>query len=78
MSQKDIDELNIRLNRAVGEFDFDILANEWDSKDLIDWGFNPEELCFDVEGMGNPEPDDEPLEPPKEATCPSCGHKFPV
>jgi DNA modification methylase len=37
-------ELNIRLNKNVGEFDFDILANEFDMADLKDWGFADEDL----------------------------------
>jgi ParB-like chromosome segregation protein Spo0J len=37
-------ELNIRLNKNTGEFDFDILANEFDIEDLIEWGFSENEL----------------------------------
>ena len=32
-------ELNIRLNKNVGEWDYDILANLFDFNDLMDWGF---------------------------------------
>lgn len=42
--EREVDELNIRLNRNHGEFDYDILANSWDVPDLLDWGFHPEEL----------------------------------
>jgi len=44
--EKDIEELNIRLNRNAGEWDYDILANQWDVKDLLDFGFTNEELDF--------------------------------
>ena len=45
-------ELNIRLNKNTGEFDFDILANNFDVLDLVDWGFD-----FDDFGMdGEPDP----------------------
>jgi ParB-like chromosome segregation protein Spo0J len=37
-------ELNIRLNKNTGDFDFDILGNYFDVDDLIDYGFNPLEL----------------------------------
>ncbi len=37
-------ELNIRLNKSGGEFDMDILANEFDIEDLNDWGFSDLEL----------------------------------
>lgn len=40
LEEKEVEELNIRLNRNSGEFDFDILANEWEFDDLIEWGFD--------------------------------------
>lgn len=44
LTQKESDELNIRLNKNTGDFDIDILANQWEIEDLVDWGFTPEEL----------------------------------
>ena len=50
LSEKEIEELNIRLNKNTGEWDFDVLANEWEYDDLIVWGFEPEELTgFEAE-----------------------------
>jgi DNA modification methylase len=66
LDQKDIDELNIRLNRNLGEWDFDILANQWDVDNLIEWGFTEEELSFDLDSVALTEPDNEILEPPKD------------
>jgi len=40
-------ELNVRLNKNTGEFDFDMLANHFDEDDLVDWGFNA--FQFDTE-----------------------------
>lgn len=37
-------ELNIRLNKNTGSFDFDILANQFKEDDLINWGFTQAEL----------------------------------
>ena len=37
-------ELNVRLNKNTGEFDFDMLANFFEEDSLIDWGFEAEEL----------------------------------
>lgn len=66
LNEKDIDELNIRLNRAQGEWDFDVLANEWEIEDLMDWGFTPEELAHapitDIEA----EEDGQTFEPGKD------------
>ena len=39
-------ELNIRLNKNVGEWDFDSLANYFDVGELVDWGFTGDELQF--------------------------------
>ena len=37
-------ELNVRLNKNSGQWDWDKLANEFDLSELVDWGFKPEEL----------------------------------
>ena len=44
LTEKEFQEYNIRSNKNTGEFDFDILANEFEIEDLIDWGFEEEEL----------------------------------
>jgi len=56
MGQKDIDavlvdlelekerELNIRLNKNVGQWDYDALANYFELDELMDFGFQPFEL----------------------------------
>lgn len=47
LSPKEVEELNIRLNRNAGEWDDDMLANAWDIGDLLDWGFTDAELAID-------------------------------
>ena len=37
-------ELNVRLNKASGEWDWDVLANAFEVDDLIEWGFSEDEL----------------------------------
>ena len=37
-------ELNVRLNKNTGQFDMDMLANNFDTEDLIEWGFNEKEF----------------------------------
>lgn len=49
LSQKEKDELSIRLNKNLGEWDFDVLANSWELEELLDWGFNMEE--FHIESI---------------------------
>jgi len=38
LTQEEFDRLNIRDNLPYGEFDFDMLANNFDSEKLIEWG----------------------------------------
>ncbi len=76
LSQKDMIELNVRLNKNVaGEFDFDALANlpEIDVADLVGFGFDESEL-----GIFSPVNQDEQgrLDQKKPVTCPKCGHEF--
>ncbi len=52
-------ELNIRLNKNTGSWDFDVLANEFELDDLLDWGFDKGELDLDL-WAGDPPEDVEP------------------
>ena len=38
-------ELNVRLNKNVGSWDYDILANTFDMEELKDWGFDENQLA---------------------------------
>lgn len=40
LNEEDEKELNIRLNANTGQWDFDLLANEWDVEQLTDWGLD--------------------------------------
>ena len=42
-------ELNVRLNKSGGEFDMDILANEFDIDELVDWGFKHIDLGLNID-----------------------------
>jgi len=57
----EVKELNIRLNKNIGDWDWDMLANAWEAEDLIDWGFSLEDLHISSE----PEPEDEEKKPKK-------------
>lgn len=41
LNSKEMEELNYRHNENSGDFDYDILANEYDYGDLISWGEEP-------------------------------------
>lgn len=58
LNEQEVEELNIRLNKNVGDWDWDILANSWELEDLLDFGFSAEELQLDSadeEGGGEEE-----------------------
>ena len=41
-------ELNVRLNKNTGEFDFEMLANYFEQDDLVEWGFDSLDFGEDV------------------------------
>ena len=41
-------ELNVRLNKNVAGWDFDILANNFELQDLKEWGFEDSDLDLDL------------------------------
>ena len=49
LTEEEVEEVNIRLNRNTGEWDFDALANEFDEDKLIDWGFEAPDFGVDEE-----------------------------
>ena len=45
LDEKEVKELNIRLNKNVaGSWDFEILSNDFEMNDLKDWGFEDHEF----------------------------------
>lgn len=75
LSAQDVDELCIRLNRVHGEWDWELLANEWETTDLLEWGFNIDQLfedhCKENEDTATDKED-------KHEKCPHCGQKMKV
>lgn len=50
LSEKEVQEYNIRSNRNTGEWDFDILSNEFDIDNLKEWGFQDTDFGFSIDG----------------------------
>ncbi len=71
--QEDVDELNIGLNRAQGEWDYDILGNQWEDQKLLEGGFTEQEICMSVE---TPPEGSQEGKKSKKKMCPACGHEF--
>ena len=51
LSKEEERELNIRLNKNTGDFDMDILANEFDIDELVDWGFKHIDLDVNIDKL---------------------------
>ena len=66
-------ELNVRLNKNTGEWDMDNLANMFDMEELVDWGFEENDLkIFDDEiSLDDKQPKRDNL-----IECPECNFKF--
>lgn len=58
LTEKEREKLTVFLHKgAAGDWDWDILANEFEFEDLIDWGFSEGELIgFDKDPPEAPEP----------------------
>ena len=67
LSETEVDELLIRLNKNTGEWNFDELANNFDIMDLFDWGFTADELHVE---------DGKEEKEKKAKECPHCGGKL--
>src|SRR3990172_4525959 len=49
LTEKQREKLTVYLHKgAAGEWDFDVLANEFELDDLLDWGFDKKELDLDL------------------------------
>ena len=63
-------ELNVRLNKNTGSFDFDILADMFDMDELIDWGFTEDDLVgFSAEEEKEGLIDDDEIPEDVESVC---------
>jgi hypothetical protein len=56
LSKEDEKELNIRLNKNGGEWDFDMLS-DFDVPELKDWGFKEIELGLNIDKIEEEKPD---------------------
>ena len=59
LTEREAEELAIRLNKNTGDWDFDALANNFELDDLLEWGFDKQELDLDL-WAGEPPEDVEP------------------
>jgi ParB-like chromosome segregation protein Spo0J len=81
LTEQQKDEFIVKDNVGFGEWDWDILANEWDTDKLQDWGLNIpifiEDKDIDFDNINSNE-DRSSDKQSKSVTCPECLHKFDV
>lgn len=72
LTEYEFKRLNIRDNLIFGEFDFDILANNFELRDLEDWGLDLKlfpEICM----PNDPEEEKEEEKDENKVICEMCG-----
>lgn len=67
LTEEEKREFIIKDNSGFGEWDWEILANEWDANDLAEWGIEIPKIKAPTEESG-----EVPM-----ITCPHCGSEFP-
>lgn len=79
LDDHELAELNIRLNKNTGDWDMEILAEEFNANDLVEWGFREVDFGYTVqEAPEFPEYDESVEEEVEMIECPACGHRFPA
>ena len=73
LTEEEREKFKILDNVPFGDWDFDILANEWDIEDLKGLGIELPEID-DIEEEINEKEVDENMETENE--CPKCGYKW--
>lgn len=78
LSEDIIKSRTVKDNKHYGEFDFDILANEYDMDMLFDAGFTATDFEVSKTAIEDIEDDSPSVDDMdhKIIKCPSCGHEF--
>lgn len=76
LTDKEVEELNVRLNKNTGDWSFDVLANEFEFDDLIEWGFDEKDLGLGTDPVPEFKEYDESIaDDIQVCKCPTCGHE---
>ena len=76
LNEKEIEELNIRLNKNVGDWDYEILSNQFEAQDLLNWGFSEKDLDFFPEIVTLEEEEKNALLVPKNDPITTLGYLY--
>lgn len=75
LNKKEADEYMLRSNKNTGEWDFEILANNFDVDDLKDFGFEDCDLGIDIDDKEDfiVKDTDKSKDELEDHQCPKCG-----
>jgi len=81
LTEQERRQLTVLLHRGtMGDWDFEALK-DWDVGELLEWGFDKEELKvlepFDPTSIIFPEYDESVADEVEYIECPKCGHRWP-
>lgn len=75
-TEKQCEKANIIANKSGGGWDFDTLANQWNTEDLLQWGFSEYELQIAGVLLDDGKEYDESIADGIEVCrCPNCGNE---
>jgi len=73
---KTCEQANIQANKLGGTWDFDILANEFDDGDLLEWGFEAFELGIEENDESPSDFSEYDDDINTDFCCPKCGYEW--
>ena len=76
LDEEEINRLCIGLNKNQGAFDYEVLGNQWDVIDLLNWGFSESELFEHIQELEEAMKGEKENKKKKKKECPACGHEF--
>lgn len=77
LTEAEVDELLIGHNLNQGTWDYDILANNFDAIDLLNYGFTEDQLVGKFNDLIEEiEEKEQKSKKSQQSTCPNCGHQF--
>jgi ParB-like chromosome segregation protein Spo0J len=80
LTEAEVKEYNIRSNKNTGEWDIDVLKENFDLNELLGWGFTQQDfhdLELEIPEFSPVSEADQPrLDEKKMFKCPKCGHEF--